>query len=517
MAIIQPEIPARRQTKHRLSDRDAPAPAVLHRRSERTAASPPAPSRRVLFATTEMTDFVKTGGLGDVAAALPRALQSTQDIRVLLPAYPCVLEKARSIVWEGGTRAYAGLPATQIGRLETTDGLTVYVVHQPSLFEREGSSPYVSPVGGDWSDNAIRFATFSYAAAQIAAGKAGLAWQPDVLHLNDWPSALASSYARWGGHPIPTVLTVHNLAYQGLFQSSMRHVLGIPRLAPEPEFHGHLSFLRTGLSDADYVSAVSGSYARQIIQPAYGMGLHSLLEKKALQGRLIGILNGIDPSWNPALDPNLTAPFSANYMAGRSATSEQVRREFDLRESRAPLFAFVARMVHQKGIDMVCDVAPQIVAAGGQLMLIGCGDPLMERNVARLARRFPGQVGVHIGFDDAIARRMFAGSDFLLMPSRFEPCGLSQMYAQAYGSLPIAHATGGLIDTIEDGVTGLLFKEPTVAGLRQSLQRAFRIFEEPALLGAMRRAAMLERHDWSGPAATYASLYAMAAPRRAAA
>jgi starch synthase len=247
------------------------------------------------------------------------------------------------------------------------------------------------------------------------------------------------------------------------------------------------------------------------------MGLHSLLEKKALQGRLIGILNGIDPSWNPALDPNLTAPFSANHMAGRSATSEQVRREFGLRESRGPLFAFVARMVHQKGIDMVCDVAPQIVAAGGQLMLIGCGDPLMERNVARLARRFPGQVGVHIGFDDAIARRMFAGSDFLLMPSRFEPCGLSQMYAQAYGSLPIAHATGGLIDTIEDGVTGLLFNEPTVAGLRQSLQRAFRIFEEPALLGAMRRAAMLEHHDWSGPAATYASLYAMAAPRRAAA
>ena len=471
----------------------------------------------MLFVTTEMTDFIKTGGLGDVAAALPRALQATQDIRVLIPAYPSVLAKARSIVWEGRTRAFAGLPETQIGRMETVDGLTVYVVHQPALFEREGASPYVSPIGGDWSDNAVRFATLSYAAAQIASGRAGLAWQPDVLHLNDWPTALASSYARWEGRDIPTVLTLHNLAYQGLFQTSMRHVLGIPRQAAETEFHGHLSFLRAGLTHADYVSAVSGSYARQIIQPAHGMGLHTLLEKKAVQGRLIGILNGIDPSWNPALDPNLAAPFSANQMSNRIATSEQMRQEFGLRESRGPLFAFVARMVHQKGIDMVCDAAPQIVAAGGQLALIGCGDTLMERDVARLARRFPGQVGAHIGFNDAMARRMFAGSDFLLMPSRFEPCGLSQMYAQAYGSLPIAHATGGLIDTIEDGVTGLLFDHPTVAGLRQSLQRAFRIFQEPPLLGAMRRAAMLERHDWGGPAAKYASLYAMAAPTRVAA
>jgi starch synthase len=464
-----------------------------------------------------MTDFVKTGGLGDVAAALPRALQATQDIRVLIPAYPCVLAKARSIIWEGRVRAYAGLPETQIGRMETFDGLTVYVVHQPALFEREGSSPYVSPIGGDWSDNAVRFAALSYAAAQIASGRAGLSWQPDVLHLNDWPTALASAYARWEGRAIPTVLTLHNLAYQGLFQTSMRHVLGMPRQAVETDFHGHLSFLRAGLTHADYVSAVSGSYARQIIQPAHGMGLHSLLEKKAAQGRLIGILNGIDPSWNPALDPSLAAPFSANQISTRSASADFMRQEFGLRESRGPLFAFVARMVHQKGIDMVCDAAPQIVAAGGQLALIGRGDALMERDVARLARRFPGQVAAHIGFDDAVARRMFAGSDFLLMPSRFEPCGLSQMYAQAYGSLPIAHATGGLIDTIEDGVTGLLFQQPTVAGLRQSLQRAFRIFEESPLLGAMRRAAMLERHDWSGPAAKYASLYAMAAPTRAAA
>lgn len=513
-AIVEPGNSQTRRRQGHASSRDASAPASLHRRSDRVLS---ATARSVLFVTTEMTDFVKTGGLGDVAAALPRALRATQDIRVLIPAYPCVLAKARSITWEGGTHAFAGLPETLIGRMETDDGLTVYVVHQPVLFEREGSSPYVSPIGGDWSDNAVRFATLSYAAAEIAAGRAGLNWQPDVLHLNDWPTALAACYARWHGHATPTVLTLHNLAYQGLFQQTMRPALGVPRHATEMDFHGYMSFLRAGLVHAHYITAVSESYARQIVLPAYGMGLHGLLEKKAVQGRLSGILNGIDPTWNPALDPSLAEPFSADRMATRAATSERMRTEFGLDASRGPLFAFVARLVHQKGIDMVCDAAPQIVAAGGQLAIIGCGDITMERDVARLARRFPGKVGAHIGFDDAVARRMFGGSDFLLMPSRFEPCGLSQMYAQAYGSLPIAHATGGLIDTIEDGVTGLLFQQPTVAGLRQSLQRAFRIFEEPALLGAMRRAAMLERHDWSGPARKYASLYALAAPTRAAA
>ncbi|HEX7815459.1 glycogen synthase GlgA [Dyella sp.] len=516
-AIVDPGTQARRRALRRSATRDGAATASLHRRTDRTAQLTPQPARQVLFVTTEMTDFIKTGGLGDVAAALPRALSATQDMRVLIPAYPCVLAKARSLTWVGRTRAFAGLPETRIGQMETEDGLVVYVVHQPDLFEREGSSPYISPIGGDWSDNAIRFATLSYAAAQIAIGKAGMAWQPDVLHLNDWPTALAACYARWDGHDVPTVLTLHNLAYQGLFPVAMRHALGFPRQTPEAEFHGHLSFLRAGLIHADYITAVSGSYARQIIQPAHGMGLHLQLEKKAAQGRLVGILNGIDPSWNPAIDPALPAPFTVNQMASRTAIAAKVREEFGLREPRGPLFAFVARMVHQKGVDMVCDAAPQIVAAGGQLIMIGCGDISMERDVARLARRFPGQVGVHIGFDDGMARRMFAGSDFLLMPSRFEPCGLSQMYAQAYGSLPIAHATGGLIDTIEDGVTGLLFQHPHVAGLRHSLQRAFRIFEDPALLGAMRRAAMLEPHDWSGPASKYASLYALASPVRAAA
>jgi starch synthase len=485
-----------------------------HVRPARVATTAPLP--RVLFVTTEMTDFVKTGGLGDVAAALPRALRSMLDIRVLLPAYPSVLDKARSIVWEGRTEAYAGMPSSEIGRMQTEDGLTIYVLRQPALFERPGS-PYVSPVGADWSDNALRFATLSMAAAQIAAGDAHLAWRPELLHLNDWPTAMAAAYARWTRRPVPSVLTLHNLAYQGYFPLALRSLLGIPARAPEAEAHGQLSFLRAGIAHADHLNTVSESYAREITEGAHGMGLHHLLQRKAAQGRLTGILNGIDDSWNPATDPALPAPFTAYRTEARADTAQRVRVELGLRESRGPLFAMVARLVHQKGVDMVCEAAPQIVAAGGQLAMIGCGDPGMEREVARLARRFPGQVAAHIGFRDALARRMFAGSDFLLMPSRFEPCGLSQMYAQAYGSLPIAYATGGLLDTVEDGVTGLLFHEPTVAGLRNALQRAFRIHEEPRLLAAMRRAAMLQRHDWGRSARAYAALYASAMPRRVAA
>ena len=471
---------------------------------------------RVLFVTTEMTDFVKTGGLGDVAAALPRALRSMLDVRVLLPAYPSVLDKARSVVWEGRTEARAGMPACEIGRMQTEDGLTIYVLRQPELFERPGS-PYVSPAGADWSDNALRFATLSMAAAQIAAGEAHLPWQPELLHLNDWPTALAAAYARWNGCAVPSVLTLHNLAYQGYFPLALRSLLDIPAHASEAEAHGQLCFLRAGIAHTDLLSTVSPTYAREITEGAQGMGLHLLLQKKAAQGRLVGILNGIDDSWNAAIDPALPAPFTPYSTEARAETAQRVRVELGLRDSRGPLFAMVARLVHQKGIDMVCEAAPQIVAAGGQLALIGCGDPGMEREVARLTRRFPGQVAAHIGFRDALARRMFAGSDFLLMPSRFEPCGLSQMYAQAYGSLPIACATGGLLDTVEDGVTGLLFREPSVSGLRRALQRAFRIHEEPRLLAAMRRAAMLQQHDWSRSARAYAALYAQAMPHRVAA
>ena len=496
------------------SSRDVKRRPVDHR--------PNRPSRprhgqiNALFVTTEMTDFVKTGGLGDVAAALPRALSRWHDMRVLIPGYPAVLERAPSLRWVGWTRPFAELPAARIGHMRTEDGLEVYVLRQPAMFERVGS-PYVSPTGTDWSDNATRFALLSLAAAQMAMGITGVDWRPDLLHLNDWPTALAASYLQWEGGHTPSILTIHNLAHQGLFPMNVRTTLGIPPGATEADYHGQISFLRAGLMLADQVSTVSATYAEQIATPLHGMGLHALLHRRAMQGRLSGITNGIDDSWSLADDPSLPQGSDHSAEAVRARARAQLRSELGLDEQEGPVFSFVARMVAQKGIDLVCEVGPQIVSAGGQLALIGVGDADMEAAVMRLARRFRGRVAASIGFSEPLARRMFAGSDFLLMPSRFEPCGLSQMYAQTYGSLPIAHATGGLLDTIEDGVTGLLFSQPRATDLRQALQRAFRIYDETELLQAMRRAAMAQRHDWTGPARQYSALYAKAVAQRAAA
>ncbi|APP86385.1 glycogen synthase GlgA [Xanthomonas hortorum pv. vitians] len=466
-----------------------------------------ADTRGALFVVSEMADFIKAGGLGDVAAALPRALRHRYDVRVLIPGYRAVLARAGKVEIVGRVLAHAALPACDIGRIVQSDGLPIYILLSKELFERDGS-PYVSSSGSEFEDNAIRFATLSHAAAQIAAGHAGLGWKPRLLHLNDWPCALAAAYVRWSGGTTPCLLTIHNLAYQGLVPYSMAAALGIPaeRVA-ELEFYGQMSFLRGGIVHADHVNTVSVSYAQQITGPAQGCGLDRLLAGRAAKGALTGIVNGIDASWDPRTDAHLDAHFSVNHWQGRQANAAQVRKAFGLRESTGPLFAVVSRLVHQKGLDLICEVAPQIVAAGGQIAVIGGGEPEIEQQVAELTRRYPGQVGAFIGFEEGLARRMFAGADFLLMPSRFEPCGLSQMYAQRFGCLPIAHATGGLIDTVDDGVTGFLFQQASVEALRRCLERAFRTFRLPSLLSAMRRAAMLRPSGWDVAGKKYLSLY----------
>lgn len=489
-----------------------PPPGGMSRRTasiRRGAAA----RRKVLFVTTEITDFVKAGGLGDVSAALPRALRGSQNMRVLIPGYRSLLQKCGAIRHVGKIRARAGMPACEVGEITRPDGLRILVLLHPELYERDGT-PYEAGNGSEWADNGLRFATLSHAAAEIAEGHASMRWRPQLVHLNDWPCALTAAYLKWRGSGVPTLLTIHNLAYQGLFPHTLREKLGMPQ-DPELDFHGKMSFLRGGLAHADYVTTVSRCYAGQITLPEYGCGLHELLQQRMAQGRLIGIVNGIDDSWDPTCDPALAAHFSADRQDGRERNTDVVRREFHLLPSNGPLFSVVARLVHQKGLDLICDAAPQIVAAGGQIAIIGRGEPRLERRVTELARRFHGQVAAQVGFSEAVARRMFAGSDFLLMPSRFEPCGLSQMYAQCYGSLPIAHATGGLVDTIDDGVTGLLFNDATVGSLRRSLQRAFRIHASPSLLHAMRRAAMVQPHDWAQSCQRYVALYERAAPVKA--
>lgn len=481
------------------------------RPSTSTLARPAWHSLPVLFVVSEMADYIKAGGLGDVAAALPRAMRPGSDVRVLIPGYPEVLQRIDRMSIVGQVPAHADLPACRLGLAHQPDGLPVYVLLNPALFER-GGSPYVDGSGAEWDDNAIRFATFAHAAARIAAGDCGLPWTPRLLHLNDWPSAMAAAYVRWTGGDTPSLLTVHNLAYQGLFPRTMAKALGVPGgQLSGVEFHGQLSFLKAGLVHATRINTVSVSYARQILRPEEGCGLHDLLARRAAEGHLSGIVNGIDDSWDPATDPVLPARFDAHRCEGRQVNARHVRAAFGLPDSRGPLFAVVSRLVHQKGLDITCEVAPQIVAAGGQIVIIGGGEPQVEAQVAALARRFPGAVGAFIGFEEGLARRMFAGADFLLMPSRFEPCGLSQMYAQRFGCLPVAHATGGLIDTVDDGVTGFLFRSADADAMRRCLQRAIRTFRNPVLLHAMRRAAMLRPGGWQQAGREYQALYRQAA------
>ncbi len=471
--------------------------------------STPAYSRRVLFVTSEITDYVQTGGLGEVSAALPRALRRLCDVRVLIPGYRQVLEKHGPIPVVARLEGVGDVPACNLGRVTTSDGLAVYVVLAPELYDRPGN-PYADPSGQDWPDNDIRFARLSLAAADIASGRGEEGWTPDNLHLNDWPTALASGYLSWRGVRTPSLLTIHNLAYQGKFDPHRLGALGIPDSAFDIngiEFFGQISFLKAGVFYASHLTTVSSTYAREITSPEFGCGMHGLLEQRAQEGRLTGILNGIDETWDPR-HADADAPFDPVRWKDRHA--DYVRGAFGLALSRGPLFAIVSRLVHQKGVDLALDVAETIVQNGGQLVVTGKGEAHFEDHMRDLARRYRGSVGVRIGFDGEEARAMFAGSDFLLMPSRFEPCGLSQMYAQKFGSLPIAHKTGGLADTIEDGRTGFLFGAPTSGGLKSAVRRAFDTFGADHRLREMRRAAMSMRFDWTDSAARYTELYRQA-------
>jgi starch synthase len=465
---------------------------------------------KVLFATSEFADFVKSGGLGDVSAGLPRALRRRGiDARVLMPAYPEVISKASDIAIVAHLPGCAGIEPCCIGEARTEDGLTLYLVLEPSLYQRTGS-PYASPEGIDWPDNDLRFARLSLAAAEIAGGRAGMAWQPDVLHLNDWPCGLAPAYLRWRGTHLPTIQTIHNIAYQGLFGRERMKLLGIPEYAFDingVEFHNHVSFLKAGLFYADQVSTVSPTYARQITTEAFGAGLHGLTRGIAAEGRLSGIVNGIDESWDPSRDPHLPHHFEAEDLSGKQSIADLVRTGLCLTPSEGPLFGVVSRLVHQKGLDILADTARDIVRAGGQIAILGLGDPDTEHMLSRLARSHRDHIGLLVGFNEPMARRIVAASDFCLMPSRYEPCGLTQMQAQRYGSLPIAHATGGLADTIEDGETGFLFSDLSGEGLFSACRRAFAAFGDADVLAEMRQAAMARSFHWAGAAAEYELLY----------
>ncbi len=466
---------------------------------------------KILFVTSEAAPLIKTGGLADVSGALPPALREIGlDCRLLMPGYPAVLEKLGTAVV---VAHFAGMPGGIEARLLLStlpkSDTPLYVLDAPQAYVRQGG-PYQDAAGQDYVDNALRFALLSHAAALLASPGSPLEWRPDLLHCNDWQTGLAPAYLNFLGRPIPSVTTVHNLAYQGIFPPMAMLQLGLPAESfsiEGLEYYGNVSYLKAGLYYSDRITTVSPSYAGEIQLEPLGMGMQGLLSTR--RADLRGILNGIDTGdWNPSSDLHLPGEYSMRAPSGKKRCKQKLQEEMGLgQEADAPLFGVIARMTHQKGLDLVLAVADGIVHRGGQLVMLGTGDKLIEQAVRDTAARHPGRVACMIGYDEGLSHRIEAGADSFLMPSRFEPCGLNQMYSLRYGTPPIVHATGGLRDTVEDGVTGFVFQEPTPHALWLAVERAMDLFAQKPAWKKMMLAGMHRDFSWENSAKAYQALY----------
>ena len=458
---------------------------------------------RILFVTPECAPLTKTGGLGDVSAALPAALRSLgHDVRVLLPGYGAVLAalpQARDLA----PLELLGAPARL---LEAGDFL---VLDCPPLYRRDGG-PYQNADGADWPDNAQRFGVLSRAAALLSGGASPLKWRPQVVHCNDWPCGLAPVYLSFESARAAAVMTVHNLAFQGVFDPSWLKPLALPAATfsiEGVEFYGRLSFLKGGLAYADAITTVSPTYAREIQSEELGCGLDGLL--RARRDALSGIVNGIDAdAWDPQRDPHIAQPYGRWTLERKGASKERLQRRLGLApDAERPLLGTVCRFTEQKGIDLIAEAAEELIGLPAQLAVLGTGERRFEERLRSLAGRHAGSFGLAVGFDEALAHLVEAGADVFLMPSRFEPCGLSQMYSQRYGTLPVARATGGLVDTVSDGETGFLFARASRAELLAAVRRALEARRDERRWREMQRRAMERDFSWAAPARQYAALY----------
>ena len=485
---------------------------------------------RILYVTSEAHPLMKTGGLGDVAGSLPRALQGLgEDVRLIMPAYGDTLARTGELPVVAELTLAGGTVRLRAGTLPGSH-VQVWLVDHPPSFARPGN-PYVGPDHMPWHDNADRFALFARAVVEVAMDRAGLRWRPDLVHCNDWQSGLVPALiAQEPQGPPParpaTVFTIHNMAYQGLFPYSTFVALGLPDALWQfeaLEFHGQLSFMKGGLVFADEITTVSPSYAREIQSPEFGFGLDGLLRHRG--AHLSGILNGIDETeWDPGSDPHLVQNYTArNLVGGKRANKRALQEAFGLPVAeRVPLIGMIGRLVQQKGIDQLLDALPSLMGLDLQIVLLGSGEPAYEGELHAWAARYPERLAARIGFDEQQAHRIEAGADLFLMPSRFEPCGLNQMYSLRYGTLPIVRAVGGLADTVIDAdeaniasgrATGIVFGGPgggTPAELVAAIGRGLDLFADTAGLRKVQRAAMRQDHSWQRSAGEYLALYARA-------
>ena len=485
---------------------------------------------KVLYVCTELFPFLKTGGLADVSAGLAPALRALGvDVRLLLPAFPALISQALAMQpvarlpdGEMPWGAAPALPPASLTRV-TLPGfeLPVYLLHAPDLYERQGN-PYLGPDGKDWPDNAIRFAALAWAGATLGQGL-DPHWMPDVIHCHDWHAGLTPAYVRafaQAHQDTPaTIFTIHNLAYQGLFAADEFPQLGLPATCFDVgglEYFGQISFMKAAIRYADRITTVSPTYAHEISSEAQGFGLDGLLRERA--NALSGILNGVDDKvWNPMTDALLPSRYDETQLQNKGINKRALQTLFSLEpRANALVFGVVSRLTAQKGLHLLPLVLAELVQRGGQLTLLGQGELALEQAFVDAAIRYPGQVAVRIGYDEVSAHAVIAGADVILVPSEFEPCGLTQLYALRYGTLPLVRRVGGLADTVVDctlenldggSATGFVFDELSPTGLRAAVRRAFALFRRPDEWAAVQQRGMRLRFDWRTAAQHYLAMY----------
>lgn len=468
----------------------------------------------VLFAASEASPYIQTGGLAEVAGSLPQALAAAGcDVRLVLPAYRAILTQGLALESVPSLTVGATAPVA-LKRLRIAPRLELWLVESPAFFDRPGG-PYADAAGVEWPDNPERFAFFSHAVAALAAGGMPDQWRPQVVHTNDWQSALVSLILSRQPRRPGTVFTIHNLAYRGLCDYATFGRLDLP---PDVwhleglEFHGQCALIKGGLVYADRLTTVSPTYAREIQEPAFGGGLEGVLRSRATD--LSGILNGIDYTvWDPARDRALQAPYDVARLERKRLNKRALQASFGLpARDEQLLIGTVTRLAEQKGIDLLLEAIPDLLPHPVQFLFLGSGDPVLEEWIRTLAAAHPTRIGYRIGFDVELSHRMFAGLDAFVMPSRFEPCGLSQLYSQRYGTIPIVRRTGGLIDSVEDvsqgaTATGFVFDELSHRSVGHAIWRATRAFQDHGLWHRLQRNGMARDFSWTQSAREYLTLY----------
>jgi starch synthase len=479
---------------------------------------------RILHVCAELYPLLKTGGLADVTGALPSALAALGcDARVLVPGFPALRQGVVDQELVADLSGHFGPETVRLYCGLLPDSATlVYVIDAPQLYDRAGN-PYSDSANRAYLDNDRRFALLGRVAAWLAESGDPY-WRPQVLHGHDWHAGLTMAYLKAREHQIGrrlagSVYTVHNLAYQGIFDASAFSAFGLPDYFFNQyglEYYGQVSFMKAGLYYADKLTTVSPTYAREIQQPEQGCGMDGLLASRAHD--LHGILNGVDPAiWNPVTDKLLSANYDAADLGGKRVCRHALQEEFGLAQrDDALLFCVVSRLTEQKGLQLVLAGLPALMERGGQLALLGSGDPGMEAACLETARQHPASVAVRIGYDEALSHRLIAGADVILVPSRFEPCGLTQLYGLAYGTLPLVHRVGGLADSVvdsslenlaEDRATGFTFDGFDVRAYDAAMRRAFALHARPDDLAQVRRCAMRQQFSWEVAARQYLALY----------